>query len=1527
MMRRRRIFGRTGTFAMGAAIVLWIVFPVGSGARSGDAPWDAPSSSGLGIFPSGVKSTSVNMRLFPHIDTNGNGCFSCHFLDDQDVELLPDWAFQTPQDNDDTPYNNLCRYCHNDVEAPYVKTHSSLTTSKRHGNWSIECRTCHNPHQPGQFTAYGGASYLSSGTVSSVTDNTLCSAGAGWADNQFRGNMVVPNTSDAFHVYRINGNSSDTLSIDGSMDLSRVSPGNTFAIVLGKNIKTAIRTPAGVNKAVRFFRETGANSYADGDGAYDGICEVCHTDTTHFRRDGGGDDPLHTNQGNVPGTRCPSCHTHAKGFMHGGGAGTGCGDAGSCHGLKGSHPTHIGGVGMQLSLGCPSCHDNTSFPLFADGQNLAGTTVCNTCHSPGGSYNGVGDANFGAKANWSGGVYADNQLKTGKEKWCASCHDESPSVIGGVAAPNVVGDESGSYPYGTGWGFYKTGHGLPANQPYPSQGGFFPPLLVNGATRPLGCGACHDFTAPHLDNVQRTYGTQGFAQGAYRQGYRLKLVNGQEPMVIPRLNSQNSDASYRLCVQCHYSNVFYDAADNNTNMRNGGTNYHRYHLGSNLANNTWKSDWRSTGNSAPSCTQCHNVHGSTRMAMVNDGSLAGTPPGILLYYYNTTLSFRDSTNLAAPPVPMGLPLALRDGTTFYGSSVLNTGCTTNSCHTSSNRLDRTYTTMTGQVFNVAPSLSWTEEAGYTSDGVSPDSGASGSRFTFRVNYADNNNGLPSYIRVLLDTNDDGIFEDAYAMAAADNVPGNTYRGKIYTKTLTINNIGSGTIRYKFDAADSAALPATGPPTGEMTLTLSNNAPVLSWTGEANYESDGVNPNVGGSGATFTFRVTYADADGNCPDGNGVRVVVNGTPYALSPEAGSCGTGRIFSGAVPIVAAGDYSYSFTATDDAGMPATGSPTSGRTLTVLSSANTPPVLDWVAEGCRSDGVKPALGLTNGDFEFKVKYTDIGNQCPVSGSANIQVWIDLDDNGTYAPGERFNLAEEAAGGCATGKIYKTTRQIPYAGDGVLNYRFYASNGTADAIGAPATSDKTLTVVGSATTTGVRPTGGGAPWYSTIQAGIDAAPQGGTVLVYPGTYGRITLNTTAPVDTGKTVRSVCGPDLTVITSSSSSTDGVTLQADGVTIDGFGITVNRYGVWTSISTASYTVRNSKIYGNVGGIYSQYAQTLTVDNTEISSNSGSIPGAGIRATNAGSLVLRNSNIHNNTSSSASGDGGGLYLDVVTNASIYNTVISGNSTARDGGGVGIMTNTNAVFDRVTITGNTSTAKGGALNAVSGSTLTFTNSLIANNTAGTNGGGIYPALNPVVINNSTIAFNRANSGSGGAIYWSDIRTVSEYIRNSILWGNTASVNGQTMYINLAPSSGATLHITDSIMPDDGDGSNYNYPYFNSPKGIDTGGSMSYNDPFFVDPEGRNYRLQSVSPAVDRADPGTATSYDLDNVARTQGTGPDIGCYEYQAGGSGGSPLFDLSGRARPAAIQKPAPAATKSWDEFLSEDFFFTAPLPAP
>jgi Bacterial Ig domain len=87
---------------------------------------------------------------------------------------------------------------------------------------------------------------------------------------------------------------------------------NTRNIML---IRQEIILPhVGTKKAVVFLRYTGANSFADGDTTYDGICEVCHTQTLYYKNDGSG-QTLHRSGENYDGMDCTSCHIHSNGFI------------------------------------------------------------------------------------------------------------------------------------------------------------------------------------------------------------------------------------------------------------------------------------------------------------------------------------------------------------------------------------------------------------------------------------------------------------------------------------------------------------------------------------------------------------------------------------------------------------------------------------------------------------------------------------------------------------------------------------------------------------------------------------------------------------------------------------------------------------------------------------------------------------------------------------------------------------------------------------------------------------------------------------------------------------------------------------------------------------------------------------------------------------------------------------------------------------------------------------------------------------
>jgi len=982
------------------------------------------------------------------------------------------------------------------------------------------------------------------------------------------------------------------------------------------------------------------------------VCEVCHSLTEHFRWNGTGTDQTHHNVGGASGQDCTRCHSHKNGFAHGGGSGgTGCipchghdvgyeyepGKYSQGRGTFQPHSTHTENDSDDKkgpNVNCDACHDTNKFPYFKSGTDhngdgrydLSETDVCNSCHSPDGDYDGVNASAIGAKANWLGGIYVstDNStLKAGKEKWCAGCHDDVPSVINGISAPRVIGAEGAPYTYGTGYGFYKTGHGLDSGETYPASGG-----ITAGAGR--GCSDCHDPSIAHIDGNARTYddhNSSATSPSEYRIGYRLQMIDGQEPMTIPK-SGTTDPSNYRLCASCHTNtSAFTDPNSTQTNFRDT-TNRHYYHL--DVTGWRFSADWDFAAyTSRITCVTCHNVHGSTRLAMIRDGKLISREPGIQIWYYNSSISHN-----ANPPFPADLPLSASTGMIWLPVSPSNV-CT--HCHGGGADSTEIFPRTPFQPTEQAPELDWTGENGYVSDGAAPDSAPSGSPFTFRVKYTDTNNDAPSAIELWIDADNNGSYESAYAMAGINDADNTYLNGKLYTKTLTLTNVGSNIVRYRFYAKDTTDRAATGPATGDGSVSLT-------------------------------------------------------TP--------------------------------------------------------SINHTPVLAWVSGSCRFEGVSPAAQVSGSVFDFRVQYTDEDNNAPTT----IQVWVDENDNSSYEDSEKYVMTVVGDdGNYSNGEIFTKSLTLNYAGDGKIKYRFVASDGTNAAAGIPA-SDHKVTIINNATPPKTVCASGCD--HTAIQAAVDIINGAHTVLVYSGTYNeRVYFNGANDNDT--VVCSVCGPDDTII-SASGVTPAYGVEVTGSTgsvVDGFGITGGTIGVYLHHSSAStnITIENCKVHDNSGsgGIYCGDTSSITVNNSEIYSNTTTLTGAGIYLME-GASSINDTIIRNNH---AAANGGGVGTGLWNNTTFTNTVIKDNLADGSGGGFAQTSDSStAAFYRSTITGNTaSTGNGGGIyiQGEGGSYgVSLYNTLVADNEAPT-GGGIWQDGNLSAVN-CTIANNRASgSGGGGAIY----------------------------------------------------------------------------------------------------------------------------------------------------------------------------------
>ncbi|TAK27617.1 MAG: hypothetical protein EPO21_23920 [Chloroflexota bacterium] len=251
---------------------------------------------------------------------------------------------------------------------------------------------------------------------------------------------------------------------------------------------------------------------------------------------------------------CTQCHV-TNGEMSGGACT-------SCHGQppdSGSHATHMSSsFGPDLAT-CDSCHlytDNTHFNgqvNFADGTtSLGATSMCDSCHSPGGAYDGVNNVAIGAKTNWTDGAYTSGVLKPGKEDWCLGCHDASPAVVKGQTAPNKAGDNST-------FGYNVTGHGKTSTYARMS----WQDTAATG--NPGGgqiCTECHDSSTQHI--------SVGVDAKRMKSGYE---------------NANNSN-----CKQCH---------DPGTRAVSSPQFYTTY------------ADYQSSAHGSKLCSDCHDVHGGT----------------------------------------------------------------------------------------------------------------------------------------------------------------------------------------------------------------------------------------------------------------------------------------------------------------------------------------------------------------------------------------------------------------------------------------------------------------------------------------------------------------------------------------------------------------------------------------------------------------------------------------------------------------------------------------------------------------------------------------------------------------------------------------------------------------------------------------------------------------------------------------------------------------------------------------------------
>lgn len=239
-----------------------------------------------------------------------------------------------------------------------------------------------------------------------------------------------------------------------------------------------------------------------------------------------------------------------------------------------------------------------------------------------------------------------------------------------------------------------------------------------------------------------------------------------------------------------------------------------------------------------------------------------------------------------------------------------------------------------------------------------------------------------------------------------------------------------------------------------------------------------------------------------------------------------------------------------------------------------------------------------------------------------------------------------------------------------------------------------------------------------------------------------------------------------------------------------------------------------------------------------------------------VLIENSRFLDNYKRAANGwVYGALWLQ--DHATVRGSVIAGGTTdgPSNNANAGLTLDTSSVADQCVISNNVATYRGGVyvMNAAR-----LSNSLVVNNHAFVDCGGVYIAGNSSQVVNCTITGNvNENETTANGVYLE-----SGIVKNSIIVGN-----GYDLARNLVCKE-TTPKVTNCCLT------------------AAISGREAWNvvaDPLFVAAAADDWRLQLASPLRDLGETiSGVTDVDLVGTARPQGSGVDLGCYEFPLSGS---------------------------------------------
>ncbi|MGH8952790.1 MAG: choice-of-anchor Q domain-containing protein [Acidimicrobiia bacterium] len=427
------------------------------------------------------------------------------------------------------------------------------------------------------------------------------------------------------------------------------------------------------------------------------------------------------------------------------------------------------------------------------------------------------------------------------------------------------------------------------------------------------------------------------------------------------------------------------------------------------------------------------------------------------------------------------------------------------------------------------------------------------------------------------------------------------------------------------------------------------------------------------------------------------------------------------------------------------------------------------------------------------------------------------------------------------------------------------------------------------------------------IQAAIDAAPAGGTVLVPAGTYPEnlvigkdldLVADGAVTVDGGAAGPVVSVAGATVLIDGLTLTNGLSDSGGGIssgsgsslTLVDVQVTGNvatttgggLHHVGNELSITGATFSTNQGTGNGGAIFTDSASLTSITDSTISDNESFDHGGGIYAT--GALLVENTIVELNRS----GDfGGGIHAG--SSAFITGSLIERNASSSRGGG--LYATGSFELSQSTVEANVSFLGGGVADFGAGPSFMH-DTTISGNLGADEGGGLYKGVDGnLTLVNVTIADNDAAEGTaiGGGIAMAPVANGSILLRSSLVAGNTATtfpdcegeVGGSFNLLGAGDTTGTGFPVEGCGLTDGVDGNQVGY--LDSPIDpligplADNGGSQL------------THALLPGSPPIDAGDPVAPGSSEVgctvlsqNGVDRAAG-GPgscDIGAFELAAG-----------------------------------------------